>query len=581
MILKVKNRNKEVVKLLDNVRDVYIEHEINIPDKLFFEVSKNDIKYFENEGYIESKEQHYVIKELEEISDAFNIVAIQDLEEFDAYYDNITFATVTLETMVSDLLPTGWKLEYYGNKEKKTVTANNMSAYDALMKIIKEFNAEIEFDNKNKIIRVGYEIGEDKGVYFTDELNLEKKYLSSESYDFATRIIPVGKDGLTIAAINNGKVYLEDFTYSDKVKTVYWEDNRYTVITNLKEAARQKLDKLCKPLIWYDTTVADLSKATGYEILEFKKGDIVTLIDRDTRVKDKYRIVEYKENIDSPFASEVVLGNKIKDLVTDEEELQEQINEHWSNTKVFFEVTEDNIKSAVQTAENYTDGAFKTYKSEREQTDRKIYESIEESTTYIDPETGQTEKVTDKILTIDKSVDGLNINISKKADKDKLVTQLNATSEYVRIKSSLITLDGNTDVRGDFNVSGNMVVGGTISASNLQTRDFESDRYGNTKVDGNSVAFNSNSSYLTIKDTGGRGQVDVNGTIAAMGGSYFYEINSGGIKFNRSESCGVRNGPGAELFDTGGASVRVYGSNIYLNGRRISFNTDGGIRWDW
>ncbi len=578
MILKIKNRNKEVVKLLDNVRDVYIEHEINVPDKLFFEVAKNDIKYFENEGYIESKEQHYVIKEIEEISDAFNIVALQDLEEFDVYYDNKTFATVTLKDMVTNLLPSGWNLEYYGNDEKKTVTANNMSAYEALMKIIKEFSAEIEFDNKGKIIRAGYEIGQDKGVYFTDELNLEKKYLSSESYDFATRIIPIGKDGLTIAPINNGKVYLEDFTYSDKEKTVYWEDNRYTVITNLRDAARQKLDKLCKPLVWYDTTVADLSKATGYEILDFKKGDLVTLIDRDTRIKDKYRIVEYKENIDSPFASEIVLGNKIKDLVTDEQELQEQINEHWSNTKVFFEVAEDSIKSAVETAENYTDGAFKTYKTEREQTDRKIYESIEESTTYIDPSTGQTEKVTDKILTIDKSVDGLNINISKKADKDKLVTQLNATSEYVRIKSSLITLDGNTDVRGDFNVSGNMVVGGTISASNLQTNSFESNRYGETYLKGNSLNVGSNSNYITITDRNGRGQVDINGTVAARGSNYVIEMQSGGLYMSGAKIHGWSGGIRLDPYN-GSPMLEVTSSGVTIGGKRLVFSSDGTVKW--
>ena len=579
MILKVKNRNKEVVKLLDNVRDVYIEHEINIPDKLFFEVSKNDIKYFENEGYIESKEQHYVIKELEEIGDAFNIVAVQDLEEFDTYFDNKTYATVTLEAMVGDLLPNGWKLEYYGNDEKKTVTANNMSAYDALMKIIKEFNAEIEFDNKKKIIRVGYEIGEDKGVYFTDELNLEKKYLSSESYEFATRIIPVGKDGLTIAAINNGKVYLEDFTYSTKVKTVYWEDNRYTVITNLKEAARQKLDKLCKPLIWYDTTVADLSEATGYEILDFAKGDLVTLIDRDTKVKDKYRIVKFKEYIDDPFKNEVVLGNKIKDLVTDEEELQEQINEHWSNTKVFFEVTEDNIRSAVQTAENYTDGAFETYKSEREQTDREIYESIEESTTYIDPETGQTETVTDKILTIDKSVDGLNINISKKADKDKLVTQLNATSEYVRIKSSLITLDGNTDVRGDFNVSGNMIVGGTIQASSIKTNNFDSERWGETYLKGNSLNVGTNSSYITITDRNGRGQVDINGTVSARGSGYVNELQSAGLYLSGAKIYGESGYIQLRPYTGGSIALECDSSGVSIYGKRLIFNSNGTVTW--
>ena len=577
--IRIFSKENKLVYVTDNIKDDYIEYEINSPDKFFFEISKDIVKYFENEGYVETNRQRYVIKEIEEIGFSYNIVVVQDLEEFDTYYDNKTYATVTLENMVKDLLPPGWKLDYKGNQDKKTVTANNMCAYDILAKIIKEFGAEIEFDNKLKIVRAGYELGEDKGVYFTDELNLESKYLTSESYDFATRIIPIGKDGMTIAAINNGKVYLEDFTYSTKVKTVYWEDNRYTIITNLREAAQEKLDRLSKPLVTYDTTVADLSEATGYEILDFAKGDLVTLIDRDTKVKDKYRIVKFKEYIDDPFRNEVVLGNKIKDLVSDEKELEEQINDYWSQTKTFFEVTEESIKSSVTTAENYTDNAFKTYKTEREQTDRKIYEEISESTTYIDTETGQTETVKDKVLSIDKSVDGLEINIIGKADKDKLVTQLNATSEYVKIKSNLITLDGNTDVKGDFNVSGNMIVGGTIQASSIKTRDFDSERWGETKLNGNSLNVGTNSSYITITDRDGRGQVDVNGTVSARGSGYVNELQSAGLYLSGAKIYGGSGFIQLRPYNGGSIALECDSSGVSIYGKRLVFNSNGTVTW--
>lgn len=155
----------------------------------------------------------------------------------------------------------------------------------------------------------------------------------------------------------------------------------------------------------------------------------------------------------------------------------------------------------------------------------------------------------------------------------------NPQDSKTTIRSSLITLDGNTNVTGNFKVSGNVVVGGTISASNFTSRDFTSNSTGDTTINGNSVSFGSNSSYLTIKDTGGRGQVDVNGTIRAMGSGYNYEINAGGFKLDRAESCALRYNGGAEMLYYGGASVRLSGNDIYLSGKRVIFDSGGTLKW--
>ncbi|WP_349393339.1 phage tail spike protein [Clostridium perfringens] len=86
--------------------------------------------------------------------------------------------------------------------------------------IKKTYRVEIEFDTLNKQIKVYECLGSDKGTYFIDSLNLKSVNIQSNSYDFYTRIIPVGKDGLTIESVNNGKNYVENYQYSKKIKTL-------------------------------------------------------------------------------------------------------------------------------------------------------------------------------------------------------------------------------------------------------------------------------------------------------------------------------------------------------------------------
>ena len=113
----------------------------------------------------------------------------------------------------------------------------------------------------------------------------------------------------------------------------------------------------------------------------------------------------------------------------------------------------------------------------------------------------------------------------------------------------------------------------------IKTNGFELNNNGNFTLSGNSVAVSGNSSYLTIKDTGGRGQVDVNGTIRAMGSGYNYEINAGGFKLDQAESCALRYNGGAEMLYYGGASVKVSGNDIYLSGKRVIFDSGGTLKW--
>lgn len=377
-MLNVYNQLKEKVFATEEYNNANVIFEINKLQVLSFEIPKWHLKYFELEGYIETKEQFFVIKEIAERSDCYEVTCFQDIEVFQTFHKQKTYATKSVDFMLNDLLPSGWQLINKADARKRTVTGNDIDGYELIQKIVKTFEVEIIFDNKKKTLTVGNELMQDIGTYFTKELNLQEIFLTSESHELITRIIPIGNDNLGIESVNNGKNYIENTTNSKKIKTLYWEDNRYTNVQSLFEDAQKKLDQLSKFKRTYETKVIDLSKTLQYKFLQANIGDLVYLINSDTKTKEKFRITKLKRYINETLKNEITLGNKIDDLVTDEQKLKQVFSENWEKTKVFFDVTDKNIKGIVD-KQQLTDNNLERLKSTIEQTEEKIIQNVNNS----------------------------------------------------------------------------------------------------------------------------------------------------------------------------------------------------------
>lgn len=379
-MLNVYNQVKEKVFATEEYNNANVVFEINKLQVLSFEIPKWHLKYFELEGYIETKEQFFVIKEIAERSDCYEITCFQDVEVFQTFHKQKTYATKTVDFMLNDLLPSGWQLINKADNRKRTVTGNDIDGYELIQKIVKTFEVEIVFDNKKKTLTVGNELMQDLGTYFTKELNLQEIFLTSESHELITRIIPIGHDNLGIESVNNGKNYIENTTNSKKIKTLYWEDNRYTNVQSLFEDAKKKLDQLSKFKRTYETKVIDLSQTLQYKFLKVNIGDMVTLINNDTKTKEKFRITKLKKYLKNTLQNEIILGNKIDDLTSDDEKLKQIFNENWEKTKVFFDVTDKNIKGIVDKQKS-TDNNLEHLKSKIEQTEEKITQEVDKAVT--------------------------------------------------------------------------------------------------------------------------------------------------------------------------------------------------------
>lgn len=316
-MLRILDKNKVPVKGLRKYSDLCIENSIELDDKtLTFSVPYRNVRSaIVVEGYIETKEDRFVVKEIEKSSEGTaNITAQLDLESLEGKpFRTFRSEEQTIKAALQlAFAGTGWTVGECSVSKKRTLSMANVSALDVLKQALKTYRAEIKIDSKKQSIDIYPEIGSDKGVYFSDQLNLRKLTVQYSTYDFYTEIEPYGKDGLTIETVNSGKIYLENHQYSSKKKRCIWKDERYTIADSLKEDAAAKLADMSKPYVSYSADIVDLSRnSQKYSILQYEIGDTVTLIDHVTGGKEKQRIVSMKIYPEAPEKNSCTLANKV------------------------------------------------------------------------------------------------------------------------------------------------------------------------------------------------------------------------------------------------------------------------------
>ncbi|MFG5866174.1 phage tail spike protein [Clostridium perfringens] len=335
-MLKLKDKNKKLVAGLINYKDLCIESTLSTGDKkLSFSLHKEDKFYnlIEEECYIETKTQEYVIKARDVGVDYTRFDCVLNLEELEAnIFDRFESVEQTITNAINlAIVGTGWTVNDNTLKKKRTVRCTNKNALEIVQEIKKTYRVDIVFNTLKREIEVYEHLGEDKGTYFIDSLNLTALQVQSDSYKFATRIIAEGKDGLSFSDINNGKNYVENYQYSRKVKTIYWKDERYTVKESLLEDAKAKLEEISKPYTSYNASILNLAELNPKykNILDYQLGDTITLISRNNKVKDKQRIVKTVEYPLDHSRDTVELANailKFEDIQQENQETTDTVN---------------------------------------------------------------------------------------------------------------------------------------------------------------------------------------------------------------------------------------------------------------
>ena len=314
----------------------------------------------EAEGYIQTDEGMFIIKEINKDEDEINVFAVGDAEELKGnVVKSFSFTTVSVGAAINTLLaqiPNGsWTCQVMNNITRKRSTKTSYkTVWDNLLEIERLFHVDLKFNIKEKKIYV-YEynqMGEDKGVYAIDKLNLDNLSIDENTEDFATRLYAYGKDGLSFSG-----EYIDNNEYSNKIISAYWTDERYTDAESLLEDAQYKLAELAKPAISYQAKVVDLASLNNAEYYTFtmQLGDMVRIKSTKNGIDIKQRVVKIERYPEEPEKNTITFSTKKKSLADAQalrQKFVENIEDSFDSDGAVTNVGED----AVDT-DNIKDGA--------------------------------------------------------------------------------------------------------------------------------------------------------------------------------------------------------------------------------
>lgn len=436
--MQIFNDKKQRVGILKGFKDRKIVKTLDSGDKeLTFKYPSDGEKVdqLKEEYYIRTKDDEYVIRK-KKTGVQFNEYTAQlNVEELEGAVFPYGFESKeqTIRACLEFAFEgTGWKVGACQITKKRTINKDEeTNAWDVLQDCLSTYRVECKIRSLEKTIDIYEQIGADRGRYFIEGLNLKKLTVTSDTYDFYTRLIPLGKDGIGIEWL--GKPYLENYQYSSKIKTYVWSDERYTNTTSLIEDGIAKLEEMSKPYVAYKADVIDLARQSKKysSVFDFDIGDTVWMISKSTKTKEKQRIVKLTEYPESPQSNTVELSNATKTFAEVQQEATDQAKS-------------EAIKIANSSAKKVLEDGYYT-KTEVETHITASKEEIElgvsktyETKTIVDQKIKSANDLTDEKLTEYSTTEQMQAAINLKAEEiDLEVSKVYETKTSVteKIKS--------------------------------------------------------------------------------------------------------------------------------------------------
>lgn len=503
--MQIFNDKKQRVGILKGFKDRKIVKTLNSGDReLSFKYPSDGEKVdqLKEEYYIRTKDDEYVIRK-KKTGVQFNEYTAQlNVEELEGAVFPYGFESKeqTIRACLEFAFEgTGWKIGVCQITKKRTINKDEeTNAWDVLQDCLSTYRVECKIRSLEKTIDIYEQIGEDRGRYFIEGLNLKKLTVTSDTYDFYTRLIPLGKDGIGIEWL--GKPYLENYQYSSKIKTYVWSDERYTNTTSLIEDGIAKLEEMSKPYVAYKADVIDLARQSKKysSVFDFDIGDTVWMISKSTKTKEKQRIVKLTEYPESPQSNTVELSNATKSFA----EVQQEATEQAKSEAI--KIANSSAKKVLEDG-YYTKTEVETYitasKEEIELGVSKTYETK----TIVDQKIKSVNDLTDEKLTEYSTTEQMQAAINLKADAiDLSVSKTYETKTTVaeKIKSANDLTD---EKLKEYSTTEEMNAAIKVQADSITTevnKKVNNSEFG-TKITQNAynvrVAWNNNSKYIQLE----------------------------------------------------------------------------------
>lgn len=264
---------------------------------------------------------------------------------------------------ICDVLPDGFDASKdYGTFNVETDMKDVLQNIQFVQQL---YGGILDWDSKNKVLnfrdeRKNSDFNKWKGFSVRKGKNLSADPLITWDNDIITRLYPLGNGNLNIKKVNNGKSYVENFSYTKKVYEGYlqnpniYDTNNKSGQNTLKYWAEQQLKKYCKPRKSITYSIVDFRGTENQWHETFDVNDVVKAYYNDTEsgneVFEYLRIQHLNYNYFFPGSDSTI---EVGDKISSETELFYQIykksensaatdqNGHISGGDIYLEIPEE------------------------------------------------------------------------------------------------------------------------------------------------------------------------------------------------------------------------------------------------
>ena len=177
-----------------------------------------------------------------------------------------------------------------------------------------------EWDSVNQTLSVhdSSKWNNDYGFEIRKGKNLQTLTISMDT-DITTRLYPLGENNLNISAVNNGKRYVDDFSYTS---AIYEKNLQNSDIYDQKQLlywGQEQVKKLSRPRKNINCEIVDVRTVEGREYEIFDINHLATVVYSDgpeqTLTKETLRIISWTYNVFAPYQATIELGDKLQNMV--------------------------------------------------------------------------------------------------------------------------------------------------------------------------------------------------------------------------------------------------------------------------
>lgn len=335
-IVTVLDFNGNPVGALKNVLDIEREIVFDDVDTLFIRLAKGHGQLVMDQEII-YRHKRYIVAASDD--DKGNNGEITEIEAESAQIElgrqkkTVNLEAETVEDGLEIILEgTGWTI---GDIEDQDGYTHSMSLTDRSPLYLVRSWARLsrhlpDYDTINRVVHFRRDTVRNLGEAFRYGKNVKEIKKTTKS-PVATVIYPYGRGGLTIEAVNEGRDYLENYSWyealgiplevaREKYKKEYiWEDNRFIYPGYLMAEAERRLEVYSKPQVAYEVPVSLIG--------DVNIGDYGYVVDEDWGIKIETRVVKLNLFDLRPWENKVEFNYLIEGIhdIEDEENISDII----------------------------------------------------------------------------------------------------------------------------------------------------------------------------------------------------------------------------------------------------------------